>query len=319
MKSGAEEIIRDVDLVQWEIRHGRLQRSMAVVAAASAIVSGFEAYVQHVRGTFHDRLMWTPIWATPPMIVAAVVSIFSGRGARALLPVVSAVAFFDGLIGFAFHLRGISRLPGGFKLGTYNVVIGPPIFAPLLFCIVGFIGGLAALLRREVVPRGGLPGIISGLSEVIPTSPLHPASTNALVKLGQGIRQGRFQRGLALASAFFMLLSGGEAYFEHLRGSFNQRVMWTPIWLTPVVLAGTIGAFFSPRMSRFALPAISLLSFIDGSAGFLLHLRGIYRMPGHMRNLQFNVTMGPPLFAPLLFCAVGLLGGLATLLKRERS
>jgi hypothetical protein len=319
LERGAQEIIKDVELVPWEARYGRLQRSMAIMAAAAAIVSGFEAYVQHVRGTFHDRLMWAPIMSTPPMILAAVVALFSGRGAKMLLPVVSSISFVDGLVGFFLHLRGIGRLPGGYKLGTYNVVIGPPIFAPLLFCIVGFLGGLAAIFRREAVPPLPFRSSLVGRPRLAEIIGRQPEATNALFRLAGEIRRGRFQRGLALASGLFMLLSGGEAYFEHLRGSYNQRAMWTPVWLTPLVLAGTVGAFYSQRLARVALPAISALSFFDGVAGFFLHLRGIYRMPGHVRNLQFNVTMGPPLFAPLLFCAVGLLGGLATLLRRERT
>jgi hypothetical protein len=57
---------------------------------------------------------------------------------------------------------------------------------------------------------------------------------------------------------------------------------------------------------------------VDGLLGFGLHLQGIERMPGGFRNLQFNFTMGPPLFAPLLFSSVGLLGFLAALLRRAR-
>ena len=44
---------------------------------------------------------------------------------------------------------------------------------------------------------------------------------------------------------------------------------------------------------------------------------GIRRTPGHFSNLRFNITLGPPLFAPLLFSAVGLLGLIAMLLRRE--
>jgi hypothetical protein len=39
-------------------------------------------------------------------------------------------------------------------------------------------------------------------------------------------------------------------------------------------------------------------------------------MPGGFRNLQFNFTMGPPLFAPLLLSSVGLLGCIAALARR---
>lgn len=139
----------------------------------------------------------------------------------------------------------------------------------------------------------------------------------SLEALRQQIGEGRFQRGLALAAAFFAILSGGEAYFEHMRGSFNQRLMWTPVWLTSPIVAAAAGAFYSERIAKSVLPLVSALTLLDGLLGFYLHLRGIRRMPGHFRNLLFNITIGPPLFAPLLFCAVGLIGILAAFLRRE--
>jgi hypothetical protein len=122
---------------------------------------------------------------------------------------------------------------------------------------------------------------------------------------------------MALLSAIFAVLAGGEAYFEHLRGSFNQRWMWTPVWVTPPMVVAGAGAMRSKQMAHRVLPVMSAVTFLDGMLGFLLHLRGIKRMPGHFSNLQFNITMGPPLLAPLLFCAVGLLGFIASLMRRE--
>jgi hypothetical protein len=131
------------------------------------------------------------------------------------------------------------------------------------------------------------------------------------------VAHGRFQRRLALTSAFFAILAGGEAYFEHLRGSFNQRVMWTPVWVTPFMVLAAVGAAASERLARLVLPVVSLVTLLDGMLGFLLHLRGIRQMPGGFANLRFNITMGPPLFAPLLFSSVGLLGFIAALLRRK--
>jgi hypothetical protein len=119
-------------------------------------------------------------------------------------------------------------------------------------------------------------------------------------------------------SALFALLAGGEAYFEHLRGSFNRRVMWTPVWVTPPMVAAGIGAVFSQRVAERVLPITSAVTFVDGVLGFGLHLQGIQRMPGGFGNLQFNFTMGPPLFAPLLLSSVGLLGFMAALVRRVR-
>ena len=306
---------REMAAARTEIRQGRFQRSMAVLAAGAAVVSGFETYMQHLRGAFRNRWMWTPIWLTPPMTAAAAAAVFSEKAARKVLPVVSVVTLIDGAIGFYHHVRGIQRMPGGFKLGQYNIVMGPPIFAPLLVCIVGVMGVLAALLRREQIEvfESGPAAVPAKLRTMADPARLPELSES----LPQEIAHGRFQQGMALLSAIFAVLAGGEAYFEHLRGSFNQRWMWTPVWVTPPMVVAGAGAMRSKQMAHRVLPVMSAVTFLDGMLGFLLHLRGIKRMPGHFSNLQFNITMGPPLLAPLLFCAVGLLGFIASLMRRE--
>ena len=47
------------------------------------------------------------------------------------------------------HARGVARKPGGFKEPTYNLVMGPPLLAPGSLVMVGGMGVLAALMRRE--------------------------------------------------------------------------------------------------------------------------------------------------------------------------
>jgi hypothetical protein len=302
----------DAELAEMEVREGRFQRSMAAIAAFSAIVSGFEAYVQHQRGAFNHWLMWTPVWLTPPAVIAAAVTIFSKNAGRMLLPIVSLVSLADGIVGFVYHLKGIKNLPGGYKLGQYNIVMGPPVFAPLLTCIVGVLGMLAGLLRRET-PDPIRADLASALRKLI----MCEEPESALERLATRVALGRFQKYMALASAFFSVLAGGEAYFEHLRGSYNERVMWTPVWITPFMVAAAFAAAFSERAARTVLPIASAASLLDGLLGFFLHLQGIKRMPGGFANLRFNITMGPPLFAPLLLSSVGLLGFLATLLRRK--
>jgi hypothetical protein len=349
----ARRVLREAALARREIRQGRFQRSMAVVTGFSAIVSGFEAYVQHRRGAFSTWLMWTLVWLTPPTAVAAGAALVSERAARRVLPAISLVSLADGVVGFAYHIRGIRRMPGGFALGQYNIVMGPPIFAPLLTCSVGVTGALAGLLRREQL---GLPSATPSpqCSNAAPTGTDDAAkSSNEAVRLvpaslqdasgdqasnrsqtrwggepasldderAQGlaarIAHGRFQRLMAVTAAFFGILAGGEAYFEHLRGSFNQRVMWTPVWVTPPMVAAALGSAFSERVAHKVLPFTSAVTFLDGLLGFGLHLKGIKRMPGGSDNLAFKITMGPPLFAPLLLSSVGLLGLIAALLRRK--
>ncbi len=81
-------------------------------------------------------------------MIAGIGSVWSRTIARTLLPVVSVLALLDGGIGFLYHVRGVARRPGGLKKPFYNLVYGPPIFAPLLFAASGFLGVLASLLRR---------------------------------------------------------------------------------------------------------------------------------------------------------------------------
>lgn len=315
-RSAGERLRDEAELALWEVRHGRFQRSMALTAAFSAIVSGWEAYSQHQRGAFADWLMWTPVALTPAMVGAAGAAVVSGRAARRLLPVVSLVSLVDGVVGFVFHLRGIHRLPGGFRLGQYNIVMGPPIFAPLLTCTIGVLGIVSALSRREEPEPPLTSRALARVRSVLP-SPNRPRPEHLPRRLANDIASGRFQQGMALTSAFFAVLSGGEAYFEHLRGSFNQRWMWTPVWVTPPMVAAGVAAARSERAARTVLPFMSSVTFLDGLLGFLLHVRGIRRMAGSYTNLRFNLTMGPPLFAPLLFCSVGLLGLIAALLRRQ--
>ncbi|MGH2461803.1 MAG: hypothetical protein ACRDIY_23355 [Chloroflexota bacterium] len=130
-----------------EASHGRLRALFCILAAFAAVTSGWEAYAQHLRGAYNDWLMWTPVALAPPMVVAALVSILRAKVARTLLPWLSVLVLIDGIVGFIFHLRGVGRLPGGFRLAVYNITMGPPIFAPLFFLIVGVLGLLAAALR----------------------------------------------------------------------------------------------------------------------------------------------------------------------------
>ena len=93
--------------------------------------------------------MWSPIIVTPPVIIAGIGGVYSKRWAKTALPVTSAIYMLNGLAGEYFHARGVARRPGGFSNASYNIPMGPPIMAPGLMSIVGAMGLLASLLRRE--------------------------------------------------------------------------------------------------------------------------------------------------------------------------
>jgi len=131
------------------LREGRLQRSLALATAAGALPLGIEIFFEHYRGSYGDRWMWTPVVLTPPLVAAGVAGAVSPRAARTVLPAVSALYALDGLAGVVTHLRGVLRKPGGLHEPVYNLVMGPPLFAPGSLMMVGAAGILAALVPRE--------------------------------------------------------------------------------------------------------------------------------------------------------------------------
>ena len=132
-----------------DFRRGRVQRTLALATAASAAPLGFEVYMEHYKGSFGDRWMWTPIVLTPALIGAGLAGVVSERAARTVLPAVSALYALDGLAGVVTHVRGIRHRPGGFREPLYNLVMGPPLLAPGSLVMVGAMGVAAAFARRE--------------------------------------------------------------------------------------------------------------------------------------------------------------------------
>ena len=130
-------------------RAGRMQRTLAAATALSAPPLGFEIYLEHYKGSFADKWMWTPIALTPPLTAAGAAAVFSERVAKTWLPAISALYAADGVIGVVTHLRGVVRKPGGLSEPTYNLVMGPPLLAPGSLALDGGMGLAAAAARRE--------------------------------------------------------------------------------------------------------------------------------------------------------------------------
>ena len=136
-----------------DVRTGRFERSLSALTAAGAAVTAGEIYLSHDGASFGNKMMWWPIVVVPTAIPAGIASIFSRRAAHTVLPLASAAIVINGLQGTYLHWRGIAQRPGG--LTRYNLEAGPPPFAPLLASLVGAMGLLAAVLRREGQPPQG--------------------------------------------------------------------------------------------------------------------------------------------------------------------
>lgn len=139
----------ELELAAYNVAHGRFERTLSGLTAAAALLTSLEVFFEHYRASFGNKVMWSPVLVAPPVVAAGIAGIFSRRWAKTALPVSSAIYLLDGLAGEFFHGRGVHRRPGGWHEASYNVPMGPPLLAPGLMSIVGAMGLLAAVLRRE--------------------------------------------------------------------------------------------------------------------------------------------------------------------------
>jgi hypothetical protein len=320
MTDSTIEILHPVDEIKSlenRIREGRFQRSLALLTAATSVFSGLEVAYEHYRGSYSRRVMYTPVILSGVLAVAGIAAFFSRRAARTILRFAAAVTLIDAGAGFYFHVRGVGRKPGGWRLPMTNMIMGPPIFAPLLFGTSAYLGLIASYLQREdarAIEHGDRRGTDTWLARLLP-----PREGRELISEEQDIREGAFQRQVAIITGVSALLSGFEAYYSHYKNNFRYWAQWTPIIIAPLLALASFASVRSRRAATNALPAISAVAIADSAIGFFYHARGVLRRPGGTKHLLYNVMYGPPIFAPLLFGAAGMLGILASLLRRRRA
>ncbi|HEX9132468.1 MAG TPA: hypothetical protein VF844_09255 [Ktedonobacteraceae bacterium] len=302
-------------VLEHHIREGRFQRSLSLITAFSSLLSGLEVTYEHYISSYSQRIMYTPVIISVALFIAGVWGTFNRWVARVVLPIVSLITVIDGVVGFIFHIRGIHRKPGGWRIPIVNIVMGPPILAPILFATSGFLGLIASMLCREDDPKHTvLPGVPRPLPVWLSWLPRKITQEGIIIE--QDVREGRFQRAMGVATAIAAFCSGVESLYSHYKNEFTFRIEWTPILLTPAVIIAGIGTVWSRTIARTLLPLTSALALLNGMIGFFYHARGVLRRSGGLKLSWYNIIYGPPIFAPLLFAATGFLGLLASLLRR---
>lgn len=305
---------RDAEILANHVREGRFQRTLSLITAGASIVSGLEVAYEHYRGSYSRRVMYTPVILSAMLGAAALAAVFSSKAARTVMRMTSAVTLVDAGVGFYFHVRGIQRKPGGWRLPMTNMIMGPPVFAPLLFGTAAYLGLIASYLQREEANSQPRSEEDTWLARLLPSR-----EGRALLSEEQDIREGRFQKQVAIVAGVSALLSGFEAYYSHYKNNFRYWAQWTPVVLAPLLAAAAFASIRSRRVARTALPLLSAAACADAAVGFYYHARGVVRRPGGKKHLLYNIVYGPPIFAPLLFGAAGMIGMLASLLRRKHA
>jgi hypothetical protein len=294
-----------IEIAVDHLQHGTFQRSMSLLVAGTSIVSGMEVAYEHYKGSYSNPVMYTPVILSAALTIAGISSFFSRTFATTFLRYTSFLTLADGLIGFGFHIRGIARKPGGWRLPVTNIVMGPPLFAPLLFGTSAYLGVIASYLQREEDH-----GVRSGTVEAS-LSFRHP-------DFGDDIRIGRFQKHLCVVCAIGTFAVGAESWYSHYKDNFKYRVQWSPVLLAPLMIFAALASLRSKRIANTLLPTASGLLILNGLVGTGYHIRGIARRSGGTHKPLYNILYGPPIFAPMLMAACGLIGALAYFMRRER-
>src|SRR5689334_3232961 len=138
-----------LDRMVRNIETGHFERSLSALTAAGALVTAAEIFLEHDRASFGNKMMWLPVALGPVGALAGVAGIVSRKAAKTALPLAALAIVANGIQGTYLHVRGIAQRPGGWALARYNIEMGPPLLAPMLMTMVGGMGLLAAILRRE--------------------------------------------------------------------------------------------------------------------------------------------------------------------------
>ncbi len=252
----------------------RLNRAAGTIAGSVLIDSSME----HYRGAFRNKAMYTPI-ATSALTLLASFHGHKDVASRAhwARDIVYALSGLTGVIGTGFHLYNVGKRPGGFC--WQNVFYGAPLGAPAAMMLAGMTGFLAERVRDN--PIGSTPDVL-------------------------GLPAGRMVAGL---TGVGLVGTAMEAGLLHFRGAFHNPAMLLPVTAPPaaaaMLAAAAMGKAERPRrITRWWLRLTALL----GVAGVGFHAVGVARNMGGWRNWTQNLQAGPPLPAPPSFTGLALAG-----------
>lgn len=115
--------------------------------AVTLIGAILQAAILHYRGAFNNPAMYGPLTAPLLAVLASVWAAFSPNNTALLtLKLLLWATFLTGFVGLGMHLRGFDRQMGGLYVTLFNLLEGPPAFAPVLFTTLAAVGLIAVYM-----------------------------------------------------------------------------------------------------------------------------------------------------------------------------
>src|ERR1035441_10353625 len=81
------ESVHLIDHLVRNVEHGRFERALCGLTAVAALVTTAEIYVEHYKASFGNKMMWSPILVTPPVVIAGIGGGFSRKWGKTYLPI----------------------------------------------------------------------------------------------------------------------------------------------------------------------------------------------------------------------------------------
>ena len=263
---------------------GRRLNTSAAVLALSVLA---DSAVEHYRGSFQNRAMYTPLVTAALTLGASLFGTADKRAARhPVRDTIYGAAAATGLAGLCFHAYNILKRPG--QLSWLNLFYAAPIGAPMALALAGLLGRGAEKVRDT------------------------PYRRHASIV---GLPAGRMMAGISAAG---LAGTAGEAGLLHFRGAFQNPFMAVPVTIPPLAAAFlSAAALIRSRVSIHLARWWLRLTALVGVAGVGFHAYGVSRAMGGWRNWSQNVVDGPPLPAPPSFTGLALAGLAALMLIEE--
>jgi hypothetical protein len=260
----------------------KLNRAAGVLATSVLADSS----VEHYRGSFKNKAMYTPLLVSALTLATSVHGTADMRpAAHRARDAIYLLAAATGLVGTGFHFYNVGKKVGGFS--WQNLFYGAPIGAPMAILLSGLLGFCSERVREAKRTRPRIFGLPAG-------------------------------RTIAAVTGAGLLGTSGEAGLLHFRGAYHNPFMAVPVTLPPIGAALLMAAASghrgqSHRLTRWWMRLLAVM----GIAGVGFHAYGVSRNMGGWRNWSQNILNGPPLPAPPSFAGLALAGLAALGLMKE--
>jgi len=252
----------------------RLNRAAGTIAASVL----FDSAMEHYRGSFANKAMFTPL-LTSALSLAA--SLHGSRdrspAAHAARDTAYSAAGLTGIVGTGFHVYNIGKRPGGFC--WQNFFYSAPIGAPAALVLSGLLGFLAERVRNN--KPGTLPTIL-------------------------GLPAGR---ALAATTGAGLLGTVGEVGLLHFRGACHNPFMFLPVTVPPRRGRPARRERAGPGPQAAPVhPGVAAPHRAAGRGGRRLPRHRRFPQHGRLAELEPEPAERPPIPAPPSFTGLALAG-----------